>query len=59
MVSFAKLGSWHLLLYVSFVTVTLVTRQAPYKNPRQTSTPTTSAAVTTSASPEAAATSST
>jgi uncharacterized membrane protein YoaT (DUF817 family) len=24
MVSFAKLGSWYLLLYVSFVTVTLV-----------------------------------
>ena len=27
-VSFAKLGSWYLLLYVAFVTVTLVTRQA-------------------------------
>ncbi len=27
-VSFAKLGSWYLLLYVSFVTVTLVSRQA-------------------------------
>ncbi|WP_235019378.1 DUF817 domain-containing protein [Tabrizicola flagellatus] len=28
MVSFAKLGSWYLLLYVAFVTVTLVTRRA-------------------------------
>lgn len=28
LVSFGKLGSWYLLLYVSFVTVTLVTRQA-------------------------------
>jgi uncharacterized membrane protein YoaT (DUF817 family) len=27
-VSFAKLGSWYLLLYVAFVTVTLVTRGA-------------------------------
>jgi uncharacterized membrane protein YoaT (DUF817 family) len=27
-VSLAKLGSWYLLLYVSFVTVTLVSRQA-------------------------------
>ena len=27
-VSFAKLGSWYLLLYVAFVTVTLVSRQA-------------------------------
>ncbi len=27
-VSFAKMGSWYLLLYVSFVTVTLVTRDA-------------------------------
>ena len=27
-VSFAKLGSWYLLLYVAFVTVTLVTRKA-------------------------------
>ena len=63
MVSFAKLGSWYLLLYVSFVTVTLVSRRCLdsrplYKNPRQTSTPTTSAAVTTSAKPEAAARSS-
>ncbi|WP_308421083.1 hypothetical protein [Frigidibacter albus] len=37
----------------------LGSKQAPYKNPRQTSTPTTSAAVTTSAKPEAAARSST
>ncbi|MFN3281795.1 MAG: DUF817 domain-containing protein [Tabrizicola sp.] len=28
MVSFAKLGSWYLLLHVAFVTVTLVTRRA-------------------------------
>jgi uncharacterized membrane protein YoaT (DUF817 family) len=28
MVSFGKLGSWYLLLYVAFVTVTLVTRRA-------------------------------
>ncbi len=28
MVSFSKMGSWYLLLYVSFVTVTLVSRQA-------------------------------
>ena len=28
MVSFAKLGSWYLLLYVAFVTVTLVSRSA-------------------------------
>ena len=28
MVSFAKMGSWYLLLYVSFVTVTLVFREA-------------------------------
>jgi uncharacterized membrane protein YoaT (DUF817 family) len=28
MVSFAKLGSWYLLLYVAFVTVTLVSRRA-------------------------------
>lgn len=27
-VSFAKMGSWYLLLYVSFVTVTLVLRDA-------------------------------
>ena len=27
-VSFAKLGSWYLLLYVAFVTVTLVSRSA-------------------------------
>ena len=30
MVSFAKLGSWYLLLYVAFVTVTLVSRSALY-----------------------------
>jgi uncharacterized membrane protein YoaT (DUF817 family) len=29
-VSFAKLGSWYLLLYVAFVTVTVVTRRALY-----------------------------
>lgn len=29
-VSFAKLGSWYLLLYVAFVTVTLVSRSALY-----------------------------
>ena len=38
-VSFAKIGSWYLLLYVAFVTVTLVSRKAlsrtPYRNPRQ------------------------
>lgn len=28
LVSFAKIGSWYLLLYVSFATVTLVTRDA-------------------------------
>ena len=28
LVSFAKIGSWYLLLYVAFVTVTLVTRRA-------------------------------
>ncbi len=37
MVSFAKMGSWYLLLYVSFVTVTLVLRDAlspePYTPP--------------------------
>jgi uncharacterized membrane protein YoaT (DUF817 family) len=43
-VSFAKLGSWYLLLYVAFVTVTLVSRSALYERampkaqmyPRQT-----------------------
>jgi uncharacterized membrane protein YoaT (DUF817 family) len=42
MVSLSKLGSWYLLLYVAFVTVTLVTRAALYPkgrpvqtNPRQ------------------------
>ena len=37
-VSVAKLGSWYLLLYVAFVTVTLVSRSALYPakiNPRQ------------------------
>jgi len=32
-VSLAKMGSWYLLLYVSFVTVTLVTREALIKEP--------------------------
>ncbi|WP_054302391.1 DUF817 domain-containing protein [Gemmobacter sp. LW-1] len=32
-VSFAKLGSWYLLLYVSFVTVTLVSRAALHRQP--------------------------
>ena len=35
MVSFAKLGSWYLLLYVAFVTVTLVTRRALSTQPLQ------------------------
>ena len=34
MVSFAKLGSWYLLLYVAFVTVTLVSRAALYPTGR-------------------------
>lgn len=33
-VSFAKIGSWYLLLYVAFVTVTLVTRAALYPKGR-------------------------
>ena len=33
MVSFAKMGSWYLLLYVSFATVTLVFREALYNAP--------------------------
>ncbi|MBL9063426.1 MAG: DUF817 domain-containing protein [Tabrizicola sp.] len=33
MVSFAKLGSWYLLLYVAFVTVTLVSRSALSSRP--------------------------
>lgn len=33
MVSFSKMGSWYLLLYVSFVTVTVVVRDALYANP--------------------------
>ncbi len=32
-VSFAKLGSWYLLLYVAFVTVTLVSRRALHRLP--------------------------
>ncbi|MEZ5796926.1 MAG: DUF817 domain-containing protein [Paracoccaceae bacterium] len=38
MVSLAKLGSWYLLLYVAFVTVTLVSRAALYRggSPPQT-----------------------
>ncbi|MDN5786271.1 DUF817 domain-containing protein [Pseudorhodobacter sp.] len=34
-VSFAKLGSWYLLLYVAFVTVTLVSRSALSRAPLQ------------------------
>ena len=48
-VSFAKLGSWYLLLYVAFVTVTLVSRRALVPGqtyPRHQSTATTSAKVT-------------
>ena len=48
-VSFAKLGSWYLLLYVAFVTVTLVTRRAlvpGQTKPRHQSSVTTSAKVT-------------
>ena len=30
-VSFAKMGSWYLLLYVAFVTVTIVSRGALYR----------------------------
>jgi uncharacterized membrane protein YoaT (DUF817 family) len=37
MVSLAKLGAWYLLLYVAFVTVTLVTRQALSPLPDQSS----------------------
>ncbi len=33
MVSFAKLGSWYLLLYVAFVTVTVVLRSALFLHP--------------------------
>lgn len=35
MVGFAKLGSWYLLLYVSFVTVTLILRDALYRTPHR------------------------
>ncbi len=48
-VSFAKLGSWYLLLYVAFVTVTLVTRRALVPGqtiPRHQSSMTASANVT-------------
>jgi uncharacterized membrane protein YoaT (DUF817 family) len=48
-VSFAKLGSWYLLLYVAFVTVTLVSRRALVTGqtiPRHQSSVTTSAKVT-------------
>jgi uncharacterized membrane protein YoaT (DUF817 family) len=34
LVSFAKIGSWYLLLYVAFVTVTVVVRSALYPAPR-------------------------
>lgn len=34
LVSFAKIGSWYLLLYVSFVTVTLVFREILYEDPQ-------------------------
>ena len=33
LVSFAKMGSWYLLLYVSFATVTLVYRDVLYDRP--------------------------
>jgi uncharacterized membrane protein YoaT (DUF817 family) len=48
-VSFAKLGSWYLLLYVAFVTVTLVSRRAlvpAQTRPRHQSSATTSPNVT-------------
>ena len=38
-VSFAKMGSWYLLLYVSFVTVTLVFRDALSSKPHVPETP--------------------
>ena len=37
-VSFAKLGSWYLLLYVAFVTVSLVSRRALYPKGRAVQT---------------------
>ncbi len=49
MVSFAKLGSWYLLLYVAFVTVTLLTRRSlvsGHASPRHQSIATTNAKVT-------------
>lgn len=39
MVSLAKMGSWYLLLYVSFATVTLVYRDALSRAPRQPDNP--------------------
>ena len=39
LVSFAKMGSWYLLLYVSFVTVTLVFREALSSKPHAPETP--------------------
>ena len=57
-VSFAKIGSWYLLLYVAFVTVTLVSRSALYPKgrqpqtyPRQTRKPMNAAATTKSPNP--------
>lgn len=38
-VSFAKLGSWYLLLYVAFVTVTVVIRSALYRQPLEVRSP--------------------
>ena len=46
-VSFAKMGSWYLLLYVSFVTVTLVFRGALQRSPRVTDSPATAGKSTT------------
>jgi uncharacterized membrane protein YoaT (DUF817 family) len=37
-VSFAKLGSWYLLMYVAFVTVSLVSRRALYPKGRAVQT---------------------
>ena len=38
-VSFAKLGSWYLLLYVAFATVTVVIRSALYRQPLDVKSP--------------------
>lgn len=38
-VSFAKLGSWYLLLYVAFATVTVVIRSALYSHPIEVRSP--------------------